>query len=60
MCSNAQRDPKWHPPPELHRKQILEVGTPEACAAAVAAFILEASPGLRSSSSPWAKVQRSP
>ena len=36
MCSNAQRDPKWHPPPELHRKQILEVGTPEACAAAVA------------------------
>ena len=39
MCSNAQRDPKWHPPPELHRKQILEVGTPEACAAAVAAFL---------------------
>ena len=60
MCSNAHREPKWHPPPELHRKQIRDVGTPEAAAAAVAAFIFEASPGLRSSSALWAKVQRSP
>lgn len=61
MCSNAHREPKWQPPPVLQRKQMREVGTPEACAAAVAAFILEASPaGLRSSSAEWAKVQRSP
>jgi len=60
MCSNAHLDPKWHPPLELHRKQIREVGTPEAAAAAVAAFIFDASPGRRSSSWLWAKVQRSP
>lgn len=71
MCSKAHREPKWHPPLLLHRKQILDVGTPEAWAAAAAALIVleEAPPfsppavaaaGLRSSSGLWAKVQRSP
>ena len=69
MCSNAHREPKWHPPVELHRKQILEAGRPEACAAALVAEIVDgleeeasapAGPGLRSSSALWAKVQRSP
>ena len=67
MCSNAHREPKWHPPLELHRKQIRDAGRPEACAAAAVAEIADgledeapSAPGRRSSSALWAKVPRSP